>query len=276
MELGISSLGHLAEVNLNNKSKNLIDLQLKAIKQSLDFSEKNDLKVVELVIEPTHLLYKENRYKLINLAKSYSVKKQIHGPFIDVNLCSHNKYISTASIETYLETLQLCHELNGRIATIHPGYANFMLKSIRTFNKYQLKNAINIILDSSKSYDLDICLENMPPNANIMTNYENIMNVYNIIDRYDLFLTYDTSHYFMSDGNVDQLWEKFHNKIRNIHIVDSYDKKSDKHPPLGTGIVDFKHIFETIENYNYKGSLIIEISSKGFLSQSINFITKFL
>ncbi|MFX1388904.1 MAG: sugar phosphate isomerase/epimerase family protein [Promethearchaeota archaeon] len=276
MELGISSLGYLAEIDLIDKNKNLVDSQLEAIKGSLDFSEENGLKVVELVIEPTDILYKENSHKLIDLANSYSVKKQVHGPFIDVNLCSHNNHISKASIETYLETLQLCHELNSSMVTLHPGYANFMLKSIRVFNKNQLKNAINIILDSSKRYDLDICLENMPSNANIMTDYENIVNVYNVINRHDLFLTYDTSHYFMSNGNVDQLWEKFHDKIRNIHIVDSYDKKSDKHPPLGTGIIDFKHIFEIIESYNYKSSLIIELSSKASLSQSINFITKFL
>jgi sugar phosphate isomerase/epimerase len=276
MELGISSLGYISDMDSNNKFKTPIDLQLEAFKQSLDFSEENGIKIVELVIEPTDILNIANRQKFIDLAKSYSVKKQFHGPFIDINLCSNNKHISKASIQSYLETIEICKELNGKMITIHPGYANFLLKSIREFNKLQLKEAISELLDSSNNYDIDICLENMPKKAKIMTDYENIAEVYNIINRNDLFLTYDTSHYFLSEGNVEKLWENFSNKIRNIHIVDTFDKKSDKHPPLGMGIINFKDIFEVIKSYNYEGPLIIELSSSKSLSKSINFINKFL
>ncbi|MFW9826970.1 MAG: sugar phosphate isomerase/epimerase family protein [Candidatus Thorarchaeota archaeon] len=276
MELGISSLGYLSDIDLDKNYKNPIDLQIESFKQSLDFSEKNGIKIVELVIEPTNILKKENHHKLVDLVKSYSLQIQIHGPFIDMNLCSYNKNISQASVQSYLDTIEFCHELNSKTITIHPGYANFLLKSIRSFNTHQLKKNINILLDLSNKYEIDMCLENMPKNANIMTDHINIKKVYENINREDLFLTYDTSHYFMSNGNVEQLWKKFSNKIRNIHIVDSFDKKSDKHPELGIGIINFKEIFEVIKSYNYNGPLIIELSSSKSLSKSINFINKFL
>jgi sugar phosphate isomerase/epimerase len=231
---------------------------------------------VELVIEPTRILKKENYHKLVDLVKSYSLKIQIHGPFIDMNLCSYNKNISQASVQSYLDAIELCYELNSKMITIHPGYANFLLKSIRSFNTQQLKENIIILLGLSNRFKIDLCLENMPENANIMTDHENITNVYKIINREDLYFTYDTSHYFMSNGNVEQLWKIFSNKIRNIHIVDSFDKKSDKHPELGIGIINFKEIFEVIKSYNYNGPLIIELSSSKSLSKSINFINKFL
>ncbi|MFX1384771.1 MAG: sugar phosphate isomerase/epimerase family protein [Promethearchaeota archaeon] len=275
MELGISSLGYLSEIG-NEKNKNPIDLQLESFKQSLDFCEKNGIKIAELVFEPTEILKKENFHKFVDLLKSYSLKIQVHGPFIDVNLCSYNNHISQASVQLYLETIQFCYEFNIKMITLHPGYANFLLKSIRSFNTQQLKKNINILLDLSNKYEIDICLENMPKKANIMTDHKNIAKVYELINREDLYLTYDTSHYFMCSGNVAQLWKKFSNKIRNIHIVDSLDKKSDKHPELGIGEINFKEIFEVVKSYNYNGPLIIELSSSKSLSKSINFINKFL
>ena len=74
---------------------------------------------------------------------------------------------------------------------------------------------------------------------------------------------------------MEQLWSKFHNSIKNVHIVDNFSKITDTHPPLGTGKIDFKEIFDVIKKYNYKGPLIIELSDAS-LNQSINFINKFL
>jgi sugar phosphate isomerase/epimerase len=276
MELGISSLAYISDIGQTNEFKNLLELQLKAITKSLDYAEENGINVVELVIEPPEILLNENQQKFIELIEKYSLSKQIHGPFIDMNLCSNNNYISNASVQTYLETIELCHKIECKILTIHPGFANFMLKPIRRFNKQKLKIGIDKLLNCSNRYGINICLENMPTRTNIMTSYKNIVEVYNFIEREDLSITYDTSHYFICDGNVEQLWEKFHNKIRNIHIVDTLDKKYDSHSPLGAGAINFKHIFEIINSYNYNGPLIIELSSAESLTQSINFINKFL
>ncbi len=276
MELGISSLGHIIEMALSGNYKNLIDLQLAASEACLNYAEKNRIKMVELVLDPPTVLEKKNQKEFIDLVNSYSLRKQIHSPFIDVNLCSHNIHISNASIESCIETAKICCEINAKIMTIHPGLANFLINSIREFNKVQLKRAIHKLLDFSNELNLAICLENMPQNAYIMTDNKNIEEIINFIDRDDLFFTYDTSHFYTCDGNVKRLWAKFHNTIRNIHIVDNFTKESDTHPPLGTGKINFKEVFKIIKSYNYKGSVIIELSSAKSLQQSINFINKFL
>lgn len=276
MQLGISSLGHIIEMGSTGNYENLIDLQLNASEVCLDYAEQNKIKLVELVLEPPVMFKDENRRKFIDLVNSYSLKKQIHAPFININLCSHNSRISNASIESYFETVEICSEINVETITIHPGLANFLIDSIRNFNKVQLKRAIHKLLDFSNDRNISICLENMPQKDLIMTDEKNIEDVFTSIDRDDLFLTYDTSHFYTCDGNVKRLWEKYSHIIKNIHIVENFSKETDTHPPLGTGKIDFKEIIKIIRSFNYRGSLIIELSSTNSLHQSINFIKKFL
>jgi sugar phosphate isomerase/epimerase len=276
MELGISTLGHVIDIALSNKFENLLELQLKASREGLNFAEENGIKIVELVIDTPEVFKNENLQKFVDIINSYSLKKQIHGPYIDLNLCSHNIRIMEASIESYLETLKLCKEIDAKIMTIHPGLANYMISSIRELNKNQLKGAINKLLNYKYNKNINICLENMPKNAYIMTDYKNIVEVFNTIDRSDLYLTYDTSHYYTCNGNVQKLWATFYRIIRNVHVVDNFSKNSDTHPPLGNGKINFKEIFKIITSYDYKGPIIIELSSAKSLNQSINFITKFL
>lgn len=276
MKLGISSLGHIIEFGLSGKFKNLIDLLLEATEACLNFSEERSLKICELVLDPPVIFSSENKQKFIDLVKSYSIKKQIHGPFVDVNLCSHNNSISKASVESYIETAKICDEINSKIMTIHPGLANFMISSIHEYNKIQLKEAVNKILDFTSKKNLIICLENMPKKAYIMLDDKNIEEIFNLINREDLYLTFDTSHYYTNDGNVGKLWEKFHEKIRNVHIVDNFSKKTDTHPPLGTGKVDFERIFTIMKEFDYRESIIIELSSYKKLNESIEFINRYL
>ncbi|TKJ21141.1 MAG: hypothetical protein CEE43_10710 [Promethearchaeota archaeon Loki_b32] len=276
MELGISTLGHLIEIGLNGKFKNLFELQLKASEECLNFAEQHGIKIIELVLEPPEVFNDEHRQKFIDLINSYSLEKQVHGPFIDINLSSHNNRISEASIESYIESVKLCNDIGVKMMTIHPGLGNFLLPSIRQINRIQLKHAIFRLLDYTINENLMICLENMPQNTHMMTDNKNIEEVFSMIGRKDLFLTYDTSHFYTCDGDVQHLWLTIHNSIKNVHLVDNFSKITDTHPPLGTGKINFKEIFDVIKKYNYKGPLIIELSDAKSLNQSINFINKFL
>ena len=276
MELGISSLGNIIDSGLNNKYTSIFNMYYHSTEECLKFAEENEISIVELVLDPQNIFTDTNRQEFIELLNSYPIKKQVHGPFIDVNLCSHNDIISKASTEAYIETAKFCKEINVDVMTIHPGLANFLLKFIRDYNSIQLGRAINSLLDFTIDLNLTICLENMPKNTHIMLDQNNIADIVNSIGRRDLFLTYDTSHFYTNDGDVNLLWEQHHKMIKNVHLVENFTTDSDTHPPLGSGKIDFKRIIETIRNYQYKGALIIELSSNEDLSNSIDYINKFM
>ncbi|MFX1428283.1 MAG: sugar phosphate isomerase/epimerase family protein, partial [Promethearchaeota archaeon] len=252
------------------------DLVLMASEDCLKFAEENDIEIVELVLDPPEIIKDEYKQQFINLVNKFSLTKQIHGPFIDVNLCTHNNFISNASVEVYKKTTEICTEIGADLLTIHPGLANFLINSIREYNKIQLAHSIKSLLNSTKDANVNVCLENMPRNTFMMLDENDIKDVFTKIGRKDLYFTYDTSHFFTCDGNVNVLWEYFHKITKNVHLVENFSKTSDTHPALGTGKINFHEIFEIMRSYDYQGPLIIELSTVKDLPQSINFINKFL
>lgn len=276
MNLGISSLGHVIELGLSGKYESLSNLLLEASEAGLKFSEEYKFEVCELILDPPEIFSDDVKQQFVEMCNSYSIKKQIHGPFIDMGMCSHNKKISDASVESYIETVKICQEIDAQVLTVHPGLANFLINTIKGFNKRRLIEATNALLDSVKDYDITICMENMPFNTNILLNENEIEEFFVEMNRDDIFFTYDTSHFWTCDGNVEKLWEKIHERIKNVHVVENSSKETDKHQGLGTGKINFKEIFDVIKKYDYKGALIIELSQAKELPDSIEFIKQFL
>lgn len=125
MELGISSLGFILDLGLLHKNYNLFDLLFYSTEACLNTAEEKDINLVEIIIDPPNVLEKEREVKFFKLINSYSVRTQIHGPFIDVNLCSHNNTISNASVTTYIQAAKICQKINAKIMTIHSGLLIF-------------------------------------------------------------------------------------------------------------------------------------------------------
>jgi len=277
MELGISSLGFLVDLGLSGKFKNLYNLLFDATEACFKFAEENDNKICEIVLDPPEILMSGKKQEFIDLCNSFSnIKKQVHGPFLDLCLCSHNEFISKASVEAYVESAKICEEINARILTIHPGLANSLVKSFHRYNKQRLVEAIKNLLDLVENMDVMICLENMPKKVNLFLKTPEIKEFLANLNRDDIFMTWDTSHSWTCDVDIEIFWKEFSKIIKNIHLVDNYDKKRDNHPALGAGKVNFNEIFKIVNEYNYKGALIVELSSAKDLPQSIEFIQKFL
>ncbi|MFX1311292.1 MAG: sugar phosphate isomerase/epimerase family protein [Promethearchaeota archaeon] len=276
MEIGISSLGHLIDLGNSGNFESLDDYLIKATDNCLNFAEKNDINVVEIVIDPPMILNSDNWQQFLDLIRSYSIKIQIHGPFINVNLCSNNTLISDASVKSYIESAKICKKLGAKILTIHPGTGDALIKSLRDFNKINLINALYRLLDFTNTLEITLCIENMSTKSNMLLDENEIISFFNRVYRSELYFTYDTSHFYTTNGDIKLLWEKMHNKIRNIHIVDNFSKETDTHPPLGTGKIDFNEIFSLINQYSYDGALIIELSSSKHLIQSIDFVKNFI
>lgn len=182
----------------------------------------------------------ENRKKLIDLCNSFSVKKQVHGPFIHIQMCSHNQLIAKASVESYVKAVKICDSIDANVLVIHPG-SIYGGTSYTMFSRRKLIDNVNILLDHVANLDgnVKICLDNMPKYTNIFIDVDEMEQILPNLNREDIFITWDTSHSCTSDVDLEVFWEKFHNLIKYIHLVDNFDKKTDKYPMLSAGKINF-------------------------------------
>jgi sugar phosphate isomerase/epimerase len=279
MDLGISSVGNIFDLAISNKFKSIFDLLMEATKECFIYAEEHDIKVCELLLDPPDVLSSDNKMKFIDLCNSFSLKKRIHGPFIGLNLCSNNQYISRASVDCLIETAKLCNQIGAEVLTIHSGSEIFgRIKLFGDGNRKRLIESVNNLLDATADLNVKICIENLPNayGVNMLLHLEDIEQFFNDINRNDIFMTWDTSHSWTCDIDLEMLWKKFHKVIKNIHLVDNFKKNRDSHPALGSGKIDFQEIFDVIKKNNYNEALIVEIASARYFTKSIDFIKKFL
>lgn len=279
MDLGISSLGYVIDLALNEEKNHprLIDLLMDATEQSFLYAERNDINVLEVLIEPPDIFGDENRQLFINLCKEFpKIKKQVHAPFIDMCMCSHNKYVSEAALDVYFESAKISEEINASTMTIHPGVSNYLMQKIQRFNKQILTDAVLKLLDVTKNFNVKLCMENMPKGVNMLQSLDDLSSFFEDIDRQELYFTWDTSHSWTNDLAAADVWQNMGPITKNIHLVDNQDKETDKHPTLGTGKVDFEDIIELLKQNSYQNALIIELSSAEGLDQSIEYVKKIL
>lgn len=276
MDLGMSSLAYINDCRINGTYRSASDILLEATKICLDFAENNDIKTCELLLDPPAVNDKEMRQKFIELCKSYNhIKKQVHGPYSDVNLASHNYWNREASINCYADVAKLCTEISAKTYTIHPGSIKYMQNANKLINHEFLLESTRILLDKINSLGLTTCIENMQKKTGILLDLEEITTFFRKMDRDDISFTWDTSHSWTCSVDVKELWKALHDRIKNIHVVDNFEKTSDVHPPLGSGNIDFNEIFEIIHQYRYEGSVIIEIGKGEDMQESVEFIRKF-
>jgi len=276
MKLGISSLGHLVDKALRGNFKTMGNLLIESTEKCLKFAEKNNVEIVEIILDPPEIYSKENRQNFIDICNSYSVTKQVHAPFTDVSLCSFNINISNATVKSCIDAAEICDKIGAKLLVVHPGVGHFLLSAIREQNKTQLVRATNDLLDAVKELDVAICMENMPQDTHMLGNVEDIETFLSSLNRDDIYFTFDTSHAWTCDMDNNLYWEKFHTYVKNIHLADNVNKDTDLHPALGDGKINFGEIISLIKEYDYKGSLIIEIITGRALKRSIEFINQFL
>ncbi|TXT59077.1 MAG: Endonuclease 4 [Promethearchaeota archaeon] len=276
LKLGISSLGYLIDYGLYRTNPSPIELFLEATRECLKDTEKFDLELCELVLEPSLILSSEKIEHFKELCDNFNIEKQLHGPFVDLCLCSQNEQISNASLNTYITSAEIGRKIGSKRLTIHPGLVNFLIPSLKAHNEHILTKKVHDLLKYTIDMEQKILIENMPKNANMLLNIRDFSKFFNHFNDEELYLTYDTSHFWTCDGILSELWQNFHERIQNIHLVDNDDKNSDSHPGLGTGKINFEEIFSFIRTYGYKGPLIIEISSAKEIPASLDFLSRFL
>jgi len=216
-----------------------------------------------------------NEIKAIRkISRDENIEISVHAPFYDLNMAAFSKGIREESVRYIKKSIDLCHEVGGKVITIHPGKFTYEMEpgaSRETDPLMKIQWDHNIeslkkINTHAESKGISLCLENLGWN-DVAQSFEDMLRIRDEVGD-TLQFTLDIGHArIKSDGGVVEGFKVLGDNIRHIHFSDNYGKE-DEHLPIGEGDTDFSSFFHLIKDFPY--IITLEIIAPGSDTSSIN------
>jgi len=121
-------------------------------------------------------------------------------------------------------------------------------------------NVVGACVDIVQGLGMKLSVE---PRANsLIWNAEGFLRLHEQVGSNSLGVTIDLLHHDYHRENLSLVVEKLIDYLYAIQLCDS-DGASLNHLPLGQGKIDFKAFFQTLQKFDYKGLLNLELYGRG-------------
>ena len=180
--------------------------------------------------------------------------KKIKASSLDNNLSIHslcNDYIIEHAIkedqviQQNINLLRQCSKL-GITKYIMPFFNKSEINS-KNFNEFILP--LTVIADEAEKLGISVSLET------ILTGSE-LLNLLEITNHNNIKVVYDTGNRIAFGHDLPKDIELLSGNINHIHIKDKNIRNDNV--ILGTGLVNFHDVFQSLKNINYNGSYVFE------------------
>ena len=234
-----------------------------SLKEILDYLESINVKYCELMLEYP---YNEIDPDLVN---SYSIKTSIHTPLSDVNIASLNESIRKASVEEVIKSINLASKVGSEALVVHPGHMAFLA---RKFQEKIRENSLISLKECSRFAEergIKLCVENMPDMEGMICKDLDELN--ELVQEIGALMTIDVGHAHNVGISIDEILK--YDNIGHIHLSDN-DGSFDNHNAVGSKDIDFKSLFEGLNKKKFDGILVVEVTNKDEILESLDYIKK--
>jgi sugar phosphate isomerase/epimerase len=120
-------------------------------------------------------------------------------------------------------------------------------------NKFGLK-AFNTLVEEAEKHEVKIGVENM-------RHPEHLDYLFDAIDSPHLGLCYDASHDWLYNETPGSLLKTWGHRVITTHLADTNGKR-DLHWLPGKGVVDFERIQAILDDFGYRNSYMLEVTTR--------------
>ena len=233
-----------------------------SIEEIMDYLEDINVEYCEFMLD-----YPYNQIDP-DLVNSYSIKTSIHAPLSDVNIASLNESIRKASIDEVKNSIDLASKIDSEVVVVHPGHMAFLA---RKFQKKIMENSLISLQECSKSAEelgIKLCVENMPDMEGMIC--KNLEELNELVQEIGTLMTLDVGHAYNMGISVEEMLKY---DIGHIHLSDN-DGSFDNHNAVGSKNIDFKSLFEGLNEKKFGGVLVIEVSNLDEVLESLDYIKR--
>jgi sugar phosphate isomerase/epimerase len=228
-------------------------------KKSITIAQEEEFDFIELFMEGRF-----TREQLIENLDTYQrhleetdLSLVVHLPF-SLDIGSPFDRIREASIAELSDCLATAARLDAEKAVVHPT-ANVWEKA------YDAEELRPIIVKSIRELDrtasghnIELCAENIFGTAFTIKDFDTLLA------ETDTSMTLDTGHARISGYTGERLSEfvtQYSDRISHVHLNDSRYPE-DEHLPFGSGTVEFRYLFETLQRTDWNGTLSLEVHTQ--------------
>jgi len=229
----------------NHPRKNIIE--------EIEWIGENSFDFVDLFLEEDQAVpEKINIEKLKQLLKNYNLDVVGHTAWY-LPIGSPIKSLRETAVKEAIRYFEVFNKLGVKFVTIHAHWPGIVF-SPREGVDFQIETLKRFIKEAEK-YNLNLMYEPIDtPNDNI----ENVSEILKEIPK--LFLHLDLGHANLFGQNPEEFIERFHQRIKHIHLHDNFGSM-DLHLPIGCGMINWEDLLRVLKKY-YDGTITLEIFSR--------------
>ena len=204
---------------------------------------------------------------LKKISQDTGIEISVHAVCYELNMAAFLKGIREESVRYINKSIDLCHEIGGKVITVHPGKFTYEIEpgaspetdplmKIQWDHNIESLKRINAYAESK---GITLCMENLGWNE-VAQTFEGMLKIREEVGD-TLQFTLDIGHARInSEGGVEEGFRVLGDNIRHIHFSDNYGKEDD-HLPIGEGDTDFSSFFHLIKDFPY--IITLEIIAPG-------------
>ncbi len=229
----------------NHPRKNII--------KEIDWIAKNGFDFVDLFFEEDKAIpEKIDVRKVKKLLKKYNLGTVGHLAWY-LPIGSPIKSLRKAAISEACKYFPLFKQLGAEFVTVHSHWSPDLF-SFEEGTKFQIES-LKELVKKAKNFSLGLMYE---PIDTPQDTIESVCRILNSIPQ--IFFHLDLGHLILFGKEPIEFIEKFHQKLKHIHLHDNFGN-SDLHLPMGTGIIDWEKTLKILKTY-YDGTITLEIFSR--------------
>jgi sugar phosphate isomerase/epimerase len=166
-----------------------------------------------------------------------------------------------ASLQENFDALEAGAELGIEKVVLHPGFITGLGKFFPDKTKGYAMESLEAILKKAVSLNITLCIENMFPQARLLSQPHEFQPVFETFP--EIRLTLDIGHANLGGGkNTSPEFIRLYGyRIGHVHANDNFGKE-DSHLPIGAGIIDFERIIRELKEAQYDETITLEVFSR--------------
>ncbi len=216
---------------------------------------------LEYVVTPAHTAAHADELKSLTAETGLRIRN-VHAPYMPVADWGDE-------IQSLRLTVELAAHLDARSVTFHPPQ--------RVIEDVEFARWVSGTPDFQRDVGggrILVSIENMPkvrswrgrrlPFTTSPFRYQKRHELWDLLERHNLFMTFDTTHFGTSRQSLAGCFAQFRERVRTIHLSNFRRGDFEQHTPPYDGDLDLEGFLREVKSSGYDGLLTLEVRPQSF------------